>query len=278
MDELTDISNDLAKQLRSAQCDNRKLQHAQAITTAHINPWLAAKQLQLGQCTRLVTAGDVAMIQQCQPMTINFETVLTKCGPTLRIGDSTAHPNGFELIPFTPCAMYRAIVFISGAAYKYNGTHWEKQEPRKILQHHDLAHLYNYGNYPAATILDQYNNILLDQYEQLNSIKDLPDPGSWWAAIHKTWSYWDTIIFSLIILGSVPGAILLLMLLSRLGVLLYLKRSLILITHCLCCCCRWNAEPQHVGHSTPTSLTLLPEQPHRHHHHPYCVSGAMQWR
>ncbi|KAK4030833.1 hypothetical protein OUZ56_024219 [Daphnia magna] len=67
------------------QCDQRRAKHAQAVTTAQYNGWLAAAQLGLRQCIKLITTGNNVSALQCTPTTVNFTTDTTTCGPQPRI-------------------------------------------------------------------------------------------------------------------------------------------------------------------------------------------------
>ncbi|KZR95881.1 Uncharacterized protein APZ42_010092, partial [Daphnia magna] len=46
--------NELIRVIQSMQCDQRRAKHAQAVSTAQYNGWLAAAQLGLRQCIKLM--------------------------------------------------------------------------------------------------------------------------------------------------------------------------------------------------------------------------------
>jgi len=213
---------------------------------ALINPWLAANQLELPTCSKLIAAGNFAIVQQCEAVNVTFNTIITKCGATLKYNNMTIHPNGYELTPYTPCAGNGEFLHVAGRAYHYNGSEWEVAEPTRILPQHQLAHLFKYRTdntaqfsirnpsvqEPATDYIQQYAHIALDRLEQANSIKDLPAPGSWWASIHKLTSKWDIFLYTITIIGIAIAAIILSMLLSKIGVFRYLYDILAVFVSC----------------------------------------------
>ncbi|KZS05634.1 Uncharacterized protein APZ42_031125 [Daphnia magna] len=51
--------NKLIRVIQRMQCDQRRAKHAQAVSTAQYNGWLAASQLGLRQCIKLIAAGNI---------------------------------------------------------------------------------------------------------------------------------------------------------------------------------------------------------------------------
>lgn len=80
-DQITDQENSLSIAVHSAQCDIWRLVHAQAVSTAQYNGWLAASQLRLPICTKLSALGQTVITVQCRPVKVKFHTNITKCGP-----------------------------------------------------------------------------------------------------------------------------------------------------------------------------------------------------
>lgn len=80
-DQLTNNENDLARLTHNMQCDIRKLIHNQAVSTAQYNGWLAASQLNLPRCTKLVALGKSVMLTKCRPRNVTFFTEITSCWP-----------------------------------------------------------------------------------------------------------------------------------------------------------------------------------------------------
>ena len=241
--------NELARETQYLQCESRKAKHHAAIAMAHINPWLAASQLGLPTCSKLTAAGNFAIVKQCEVKNISFFTEITKCGATLRYGNYTLHPNGYELTPFTPCTGNVDLVHVAGAVYHFNGTDWKRAEPTRIYPQHELAHLFKYRTdntqqfivrnlgvqEPATDYISQYANIAMDRHEAANSIKDLPVPGSWWASIHKLTSWWDVILYTLTVTASVIAALITAMLLTKIGAVRYIVDLFTVIFTCAFC-------------------------------------------
>lgn len=64
-DRELDISNEIAREVLTLQCEQRSLKHDQAVLLANLNYWLAAKRLKLPKCSKLIPIGDLISIQQC---------------------------------------------------------------------------------------------------------------------------------------------------------------------------------------------------------------------
>ena len=64
-----------------------------AVVTAHINLFLAAKQLDLPKCSRLIIKEEFVIVEQCEAKVVNFTTYLSgHCGARLRLGEMMVSP------------------------------------------------------------------------------------------------------------------------------------------------------------------------------------------
>ncbi len=54
--------------------EQRRIKHAQAVSLAQYNGWLAASQLGLRECIKLTAAGNTVSAIQCTPIPVNFTT------------------------------------------------------------------------------------------------------------------------------------------------------------------------------------------------------------
>ncbi|KAK4009396.1 hypothetical protein OUZ56_018511 [Daphnia magna] len=98
--------------IQSKQCDQRRAKHAQDVSTAQYNGWLAAAQLGLRQCIKLITAGNIVSALQYTPTTVNFTTDRTTCGPEPLFNNFIIGLSGWELTAFMPCYWAGASVVI----------------------------------------------------------------------------------------------------------------------------------------------------------------------
>lgn len=247
-DKQLEVSNDLAKEIRWTQCEARKTRHAIAIATASINPWLAAKQLNLERCTRLIAAGEFVMAQKCSALKVTFQTEVTHCGPQLKFNNNSISPNGYELIRYTPCAITSDIVHVAGSAYRYDGVNWKPVHPKKILQQHELAHYFKYpednamqyhlrnpAHQQAVDVITQYTNIALERFTYGDADGSSPVPGGFTDVFKKATSIWDTIIFWGIVVTTIILALIILRILQHFKIFDMIRSAIILI---LCCCFR----------------------------------------
>ncbi|KAK4024527.1 hypothetical protein OUZ56_009948 [Daphnia magna] len=60
--------NKLIRVIQRMQCDQRRAKHAQAVSTAQYNGWLAASQLGLRQCIKLIAAGNIVSALEFYPV------------------------------------------------------------------------------------------------------------------------------------------------------------------------------------------------------------------
>ena len=135
-DVAVEISNNLAKEVRLNECRTRKLAHYNAIATAQFNGWQAASYLDLPLCVKLTAIGQSVAALQCAPQTVNFTTVITRCGPQPRYKDNTINVEGWELTKFTECYWHSSFVNFNGHAYSYRNQTWQKVTTSLIVQGH----------------------------------------------------------------------------------------------------------------------------------------------
>ena len=133
-DIAVEMSNTLAKELRTAQCQTRKLAHQNAVATAQFNGWLAASYLELPTCSKLTTVGNSVSVLQCTPINVTFETTLTRCGPQPHFNKQTINVEGWELTKFSECYWHSNFVNFNGHAHTYRNGSWTKINPSIIIQ------------------------------------------------------------------------------------------------------------------------------------------------
>ena len=143
-DRLIDMTNTLASHVRVTQCDLRKLRYAQATTTAQYNGWLAAAQLNLPTCTKLIASGSVLMVLRCNQRNITFSTEITRCGPQLRYKNKTLSLDGWELAPYSPCYSSLGFVNINGMPHVHHNHSWEPMETENIQLNSPLSTTFRY--------------------------------------------------------------------------------------------------------------------------------------
>ncbi|KAK4006979.1 hypothetical protein OUZ56_012133 [Daphnia magna] len=104
--------NELIRVIQSMQGDQRRAKHAQALSTAQYNGWLAAAKLGLRQSIKLIATGNFVSALQYNPTAVNFTTDTTSCGPQPWFNNLTIGWSGWELTAFTPCYWAEASVLI----------------------------------------------------------------------------------------------------------------------------------------------------------------------
>ncbi|KAK4027404.1 hypothetical protein OUZ56_016450 [Daphnia magna] len=126
------------------QCDQRRAKHAQAVSTAQYNGWLAAAQLGLRQCIKLIATGNIVSALQCTPTTVNFTTDTTTCGPQPRFNNITIGRSAWELTAFTPCYWAGGIVNFNEKTHAYRNNTWKPVKASVIIPQRDLADAFRY--------------------------------------------------------------------------------------------------------------------------------------
>ena len=124
-----EVSNHLAKEIRTLQCEHRRATHQAAISTAQYNGWLAAAYLDLPLCTKLIAVGESAAILRCAPRNITFEPIFTNCGPQPRFNNYTINNEGWELTKYSECYWHANFVNFNGKAHTFRNNTWAPVEP-----------------------------------------------------------------------------------------------------------------------------------------------------
>ncbi|KZR97980.1 Uncharacterized protein APZ42_006844, partial [Daphnia magna] len=136
--------NELIRVIQSMQCDQQRAKHAQAVSTAQYKGWLAAAQLGLRQCIKLIATGNIVSALQCTPTTVNFTTDTTTCGPQPRFNNFTIGWSWWELTAFTPCYWAGGIVNFNDKPHAYRKNTWQPVEASVVIPQRDLADAFRY--------------------------------------------------------------------------------------------------------------------------------------
>ncbi|KZS13542.1 Uncharacterized protein APZ42_021302, partial [Daphnia magna] len=105
--------------------------------------WLAAAQLGLRQCIKLIATGNIVSALQCRPTTVNFTTDTTTCVPQPRFNNFTICRSGWELAAFPPCYWDGGIVNFTDKPNAYRNNTWQPEASVAIPQR-DLAEAFRY--------------------------------------------------------------------------------------------------------------------------------------
>ena len=98
LNRITNHDNIIIEQVRKLQCEQKRIQLAQARTIAYYDGWAAAKYLGFPECTRIISTGDIAQVETCKNRTVIFETIVTKCSPQPIFNNFTIDVNGYALV------------------------------------------------------------------------------------------------------------------------------------------------------------------------------------
>lgn len=173
-DQLTDHENDLARAVHNLQCEARRATHAQAISTAQYNGWLAASQLKLPRCTKLIAAGQTVVAVQCRPTNVTFTTEITACGPQPRYQNYTINLDGWELVPFSTCYWTMGFVNFNNLPHAYRDNTWVPIEATVVLPTRDLADSFRYDDVDIFPYEHQSNPAYSDTaMNHMNIIADI---------------------------------------------------------------------------------------------------------
>ena len=156
------------------QCDQRRDKHAQAVSTAQYNGWLAPSQLGLRQCVKLLAIGNIVSAIQCTPVNLNFTTEITICGPQPRFNNSTISWSGWELTGFTPCFWTGGFVNFNDKPHAFRNNTWKPIETSLVIPQRDLANSFRYQDVDFFEYLHQSNPAYTQtQFNPMDIMADL---------------------------------------------------------------------------------------------------------
>ena len=156
-DVVLEHENDLATAIHNTQCDMRKLLHAQTVSTAQYNGWLAASQLKLPKCTKLAAAGQAVVAMRCTSRNVTFTTEITKCGPQPKFENWTINLDGWELVKFSPCYWTTGFVNFNDKPHAYRNNTWEPIAATIVVPQRDLADSFRYDDVKIFSYEHQTN-------------------------------------------------------------------------------------------------------------------------
>ncbi len=96
-DQAVRHENDIIRIIQSVQCEQRRIKHAQAVSTAQYNGWLAASQLGQRKCVKLAATDNTVSAIECAPINVTFTTEITSCGAQPCYKNFTVSRTGWEL-------------------------------------------------------------------------------------------------------------------------------------------------------------------------------------
>lgn len=133
-----EMANNIIKEVRTIQCQTRRLAHQNAAAAAQYNGWQAAGYLDLPVCSKLSAVGNSVAVLQCKPMNVTFTTEMTSCGPQPRYQNSTISIEGWELTRFSECYWPSNFVNFNGHAHTYRNFTWRPVVSSILVQGHEL--------------------------------------------------------------------------------------------------------------------------------------------
>ncbi|KAK4037964.1 hypothetical protein OUZ56_029987 [Daphnia magna] len=136
--------NELMRVIQSKQCAQRRAKNAQAVSTAQYNGWLAAAQLGLWKCIKLIATGKIVSALKCTPTTVNFTTDTTTGEPQPRFNHFTIARSSWELTAFTPCYCAGSIVNFNDKPHAYRNNTWQPVKAFVVIPQRDLADAFRY--------------------------------------------------------------------------------------------------------------------------------------
>jgi hypothetical protein len=73
------------------------------LAVLRMDGWIAAKELGIPKCTRLIPVGETAQMQTCSPQTVEVTSLKTTCGMQPLVHDNyTISVNGFGHMKLKP--------------------------------------------------------------------------------------------------------------------------------------------------------------------------------
>ena len=135
--------------------------HAQAISTAQYNGWLAA-------------AGQTAIAITCKPVEVIFSANVTSCGPQPRYKDYTINLDGWELVTFSPCYWTHGFVNFNDKPFAYRNNVWVPIEASVVLPDQKLVNTIRYNDVMFFEYDHQSNPAYSDQIlNHMNIMADI---------------------------------------------------------------------------------------------------------
>lgn len=152
-----DNDNVLVSELRVVQCQLKQMMRNDIVTTAHINPVLAAERMGFGDCHQVIARGNMVRLIQCEMRLVEFTAELTHCGYQPRAGEKTISSDGWNLADYHPCYWPEGFVNFNGKTHYYNGSNWEMVEPNLDLSIGRLIHMFNFSIDNTARWMQQHH-------------------------------------------------------------------------------------------------------------------------
>ncbi len=145
-DQAVRHENDIIRLIQSVQCEQRRIKHAQAVSTAQYNGWLAASQLGLRKCVKLAATGNSVSAIQCAPINVTFTTEITSCGAQPRYKNFTVSRTGWELAAYKDCYLTSGTVNFNDRPHSYRHFTWQLVETSIVWTQRDLANAFRYSD------------------------------------------------------------------------------------------------------------------------------------
>jgi len=155
----TDVerANDANRELHILDCNQRKIKALVIQLLSYQSGILAAKELGLKKCQSLESNGETSLVYQCEPLTLEFNTIVNKCGPQLRAlhngKNVTILQDGITLGPLF-CSQENGQANIGEMVFYYNDGIWKPASASVHIAHQHLLGLYNYT-------IDSFDNGLM---------------------------------------------------------------------------------------------------------------------
>jgi hypothetical protein len=145
-DQAVRHENDIIRLIQSVQCEQRRIKHAQAVSTAQYNGWLAASQLGLRKCVKLAATGNTVSAIECAPINVTFTTEITSCGAQPRYKNFTVSRTGWELAAYKDCYWTSGTVNFNDRPHSYRNFTWQLVETSIVWPQRDLANAFRYSD------------------------------------------------------------------------------------------------------------------------------------